>query len=394
MQRPDVAIVGGGLAGSLAAAALGRAGIEAILIDPHAEYPRDLRCEKFDPEQVAILQRTGIADAILPAMGRADELRVARFGHVLDQKPGRQYGMLYHDIVNTVRRAIPPRIPRALAKVTAIETSADRQTVTLATGEKISARLVVLAIGLNPGLRHTLGLEKKELSHAHSITAGFDVKPVGRANFEFPALTYYPERASDKGAYLTLFPTPSAMRANYMCYRGLDDPWILRLRKDPYGALTEVMPHLEKAIGKFEVAGEMRIRPADLYITEGYEQPGIVLIGDAFSTSCPAAGTGAGKAINDVAQLCNVHIPAWLASDGMDAGKIATFYADAVKQDYDRRSIERAYALRAVSTDPSLRYAAKRWIAFLGRAGIGIARRLGDRVRPRSAGETPKVSHV
>jgi len=35
MRYTDVAIVGGGLAGSTAAAMLGRAGIQALLIDPH-----------------------------------------------------------------------------------------------------------------------------------------------------------------------------------------------------------------------------------------------------------------------------------------------------------------------------------------------------------------------
>lgn len=394
MQRTDVAIVGGGLAGATAAAMLGHAGVDAILVDPHADYPPDMRCEKLDGGQVEILQRTGIADQLVPAMARADDLWVVRFGRLVDRKPGRQHGMMYDDIVNTVRRAIPANVPHALAKVTAIATSADRQTLTLSTGEEISARLVVLAIGLNPNLRHTLGLAKKELSHAHSITAGFDMKPLGRAAFPFPALTYYPEHASDRGAYLSIFPIPGGMRANYMCYRGLDDPWILKLRKAPHEALLEVMPRLEKAIGPFEVAGQMRIRPADLYVTEGHGQPGIVLVGDAFSTSCPAAGTGAGKAINDVAQLCNVHIPAWLASHGMGAEKIAAFYADDVKRAYDARSLRKAYDLRALSIDPSLRYAARRWIAFLGRGGIGIARRVKARLHLGAPHEAPKVSHV
>src|SRR3569623_605367 len=35
MRYTDVAIVGGGLAGSIIAATLGRAGIDAVLIDPH-----------------------------------------------------------------------------------------------------------------------------------------------------------------------------------------------------------------------------------------------------------------------------------------------------------------------------------------------------------------------
>jgi 2-polyprenyl-6-methoxyphenol hydroxylase-like FAD-dependent oxidoreductase len=64
MTDTDIAIVGGGLAGSTAAAMLGRAGIAAIMIDPHTTYPPDLRCEKLDEGQVSILRKTGLADAI------------------------------------------------------------------------------------------------------------------------------------------------------------------------------------------------------------------------------------------------------------------------------------------------------------------------------------------
>ena len=53
MRHTDIAIVGGGLAGSTAAAMLGRAGIDAVLIDPHTVYPPDFRCEKLDASQVA-----------------------------------------------------------------------------------------------------------------------------------------------------------------------------------------------------------------------------------------------------------------------------------------------------------------------------------------------------
>ena len=60
-------------------------------------------------------------------------------------------------------------------------------------------------------------------------------------------------------------------------------------------------------------------------------QAGVVLVGDAFATSCPAAGTGTGKVFTDVERLCNVHIPRWLATPGMGADKIAAFYDDPVK---------------------------------------------------------------
>jgi len=44
MRHTDVLIVGGGLAGSLTAAMLGRKGISAVVVDPHETYPAELRC--------------------------------------------------------------------------------------------------------------------------------------------------------------------------------------------------------------------------------------------------------------------------------------------------------------------------------------------------------------
>jgi 2-polyprenyl-6-methoxyphenol hydroxylase-like FAD-dependent oxidoreductase len=69
-----------------------------------------------------------------------------------------------------------------------------------------------------------------------------------------------------------------------------------------------------------------KIRPADLYVMKNHVQPGIVLIGDAFATSCPAAGTGTNKVFTDVDRLCNVHIPRWLTSEGVGEEKIAAFF--------------------------------------------------------------------
>ena len=46
MRYTDIAIIGGGLAGSTAAAMLGRAGIPTLVIDPHETYPFDFHASK------------------------------------------------------------------------------------------------------------------------------------------------------------------------------------------------------------------------------------------------------------------------------------------------------------------------------------------------------------
>src|SRR5215467_8221673 len=131
----DIAIVGGGLAGSTAAAMLAHAGIRTVLIDPHPTYPPDFRCEKLDASQVALLHKTGLAAPVLHVTTADDELCVARFGHLIDRRPNAQYGFSYDTLVNTVRAEIPPESVLTIGKVTAIETSPDRQTLMLSTGE-------------------------------------------------------------------------------------------------------------------------------------------------------------------------------------------------------------------------------------------------------------------
>ena len=172
-------------------------------------------------------------------------------------------------------------------------------------------------------------------------------------------------------AYLTLFPIEGAMRVNLMVYREMTDPWLSQFRQAPEHAMLAMMPGLEDMMGEFKVSSPVKIRPADLCVTEDHLQPGIVLVGDAFATSCPAAGTGATKVFTDVERLCNVYIPQWLASDGMDAEKIAAFYGDPEKRACDARSLDKAYQLRALSIDGGLSWRARRWVRFLARLTQG-----------------------
>jgi 2-polyprenyl-6-methoxyphenol hydroxylase-like FAD-dependent oxidoreductase len=135
------------------------------------------------------------------------------------------------------------------------------------------------------------------------------------------------------------------------------------------------MPGLGHLLGRTEVVGPVKIRPADLYVMRNHLQPGVVLVGDAFASTCPAAGTGADKVFTDVERLCNVHVPRWMASPGMGIDRIAAFYADPVKVACDRYSFEKAFSLRSLSTEESLPWTARRWVRFAGRMAMGSVRR-------------------
>jgi 2-polyprenyl-6-methoxyphenol hydroxylase-like FAD-dependent oxidoreductase len=377
MKYTDIAIIGGGLAGSTAAAMLGRARIPAVLIDPHQAYPFDFRVEKISgDQQLDRFYQTGIADSVLRSATHDGENWIARFGYLLDRKPSRQYGIMYDALIAAVRAEIAAPAELIYAKVTDVSTSAERQKLTLSNGETISARLVVLANGLSIGLRHKLGVERQVLSANHSISIGFDMAPLGRPAFEFPALTYFSEWTKERVAYVTLFPIENRMRANLFVYREVDDPWLREMRKNPVETMNAALPNLRRITGDYAVTGDVKIRPADIYVSTGCRQAGVVLVGDAFAATCPVTGTGTDKVFTDVAQLCNVHIPAWLATEGMGAEKIASFYDDPVKQACDAWSIAKGISFRKVSIENGLYWRAQRWARFLAWLGEGALRRM------------------
>jgi 2-polyprenyl-6-methoxyphenol hydroxylase-like FAD-dependent oxidoreductase len=342
MNYTDIAIIGGGLAGSTAAAMLGRAGIPTVLIDPHRVYPFDFRVEKISgDEQVGRLYETGIGDSVLRSATHDGENWIARFGYLLDKRPSRQYGIMYDDLIAAIRAEIPPPAELIYAKAIDIATSAERQKITLSSGETISARLVVLANGLSVGLRRNLGIGRQVLSAGHSISIGFDIVPVGRPAFEFPALTYFSERSSARVAYVTLFPIQNRMRANLFVYREIDDPWLREMRRHPAETMNAALPRLRRITGEYAVTGDVKIRPADIYVSTGYRQPGVVLVGE---------------------------------------DKIASFYDDPVKQACDAWSMGKAVSFRKVTIENGPYWRAQRLARFLAWFGEGALRRMRSRI--------------
>src|SRR3990172_8397766 len=131
MRHKDIVIVGGGLAGSIAAAMLGRAGLDVLMVDPHPAYPPDFRSEKLDERQLQLLLATGLAEKVLGRATVVDELWIARFGRLVEKRHKPQYGIFYDALVNAIRSQIPKSVEIAFAKTSSISTSVDRQTIKL-----------------------------------------------------------------------------------------------------------------------------------------------------------------------------------------------------------------------------------------------------------------------
>ncbi|MDX8536306.1 NAD(P)/FAD-dependent oxidoreductase [Mesorhizobium abyssinicae] len=387
----EIVLVGGGLSGTLAANVLGRAGYQVTLIDRYAVFPREFRVEKIAGDQIEKLRRIGLLDRLAGAAVAFDEIVNIRKGRLLDRTHARHYGIFYDDLVNAMRAALPDNVRFIAGRVNALEAGAERQRVSILGQGDVTARLLVLATGMGDILKRDLGIERRFVHQRQSLTFGFNLRPAGAGAFRHSALTYYGERTSDGIDYLNLFPAADVTRANLFVFRDHRDPWVKALREQPKETLIDTLPGLVKAFGDFEVMDKVESWLTDITVAENCVKDGVVLIGDAYQTSCPAAGTGVSRLLTDVERLCKAHVPQWLASPGMAAAKIAAFYGDPAKLAMDAHGLQLADFRRRLTIENDLRWRARRHLHFsrrrimhgINRLSPGFAARLRGLKRPR-----------
>jgi len=364
----DIAIVGGGLAGSLAAAVLARAGHRVALIDKRAVHPDEFRVEKIGGQQLEMFRKLGFLKALENVACRYDRVLNIREGKIVDVSVGQAYGFSYANLVTMARSQLPDLSSLIVDEVTAISCSDDVQHIELASGKRLDARLVVLAAGMASALGYKLGIRRRVLAERHSVSFGFTIARKDGAPFDFEALTCYGERTADGIDYLSLFPVPSGMRANLFMFRDPTDPIMRELRREPEATVLRLLPGLWPYLGDFRVTDKVQNWVMDLTVVEGHLQPGIVLIGDAFQTNCPAAGTGVARLLVDVDRLCTEYAPRWLASAGMGTEKISQFYSDPDKVAADQQSLKMAHFRQALTSRSDIGWDVRRRLHFLRRS--------------------------
>ncbi len=385
----DVLIVGAGLGGATAAAVLSRAGCNVVVVDRHAAYPADFRAEQLVGSQTDAFRRLGLLDGIVGQTAPMPNATSACYGKVIDQTHSLHYGIHYADMVNAAR-SLAAGAKFITGRVAQVTTGPGSQTVVLADGTALEARLVVLATGPNDGgLLAPLGISRTMLSEHHSLTFGFDLQATSRRN-----LVYYGERPGDRMDYLAVFPIGDAMRANLFCYLDPGDPWVKLFKRDPKQALLGVMPSLQQALGPFEVVGKIQVRPNSIQRAgNAWQQEGVVLIGDAYQSSCPAVGTGIGRILADVEALSRL-VPSWLATPGMGTDKLAQFYHDPAKQRFDDQAVRNAKFRRALCTEAGWRWKAYRTQHYYRRRTLGVISRIIGRDTPSVGSVMDQTQHA
>ncbi|MFK0160993.1 FAD-dependent oxidoreductase [Rhizobium sp. NPDC090279] len=396
----DIAIVGGGLSGTLTACMLGRAGYRVKLIDRHRVFPQEFRVETIGSEEIEKLQRLQLLAPLSSAAIPFDEIVNMHKGRVLDRTYGRHYGFFYNRLIAAMRAALPETVNFIVGQVSGLRTSATQQRISILGQNEVTARLLVLAAGMGDILRRDLEISQRSISKRRPLAFGFNLRPLRSNRFRLAALTYHGD--GDGIDHLNLFPVPGATRANLFLFRDPRDPWVKSLHDDPKQALIAAFPSLVDNFGDFEIASRIDSWLTDITLADNCRQAGVVLIGDAYLTSCPATGLGVSRLLTEVERLCAVHIPQWMAEASIDGARIAAYYADPEKLEMDAnvlRTADHNFNLRARN---DLGWRLRRQFHFMRRrilSGIeslspAVATKLAPlkTIRARSAIQSPALN--
>lgn len=381
----EVVVVGAGIAGSAAAAVLAADGIDVALIDSRAAQPHRFKAEIMGTEHVGILARLGLLEAVR-AVGTRIRLEAEAWrGMLLRQSRTEHYALPFATLVNTVRAEIPSQVNFRCGKVVDIVPGTELARVELDDGGSLHGRLVIVAAGSSGRLFKRLGINKRIVSRAHSITFGANIRPEIGRTFEFDELTYWGDDESQL-MLTTFFPLGASWRLNTVAHWVSGDGRIAEFLADPARALHCLQPEMCRITGRFDVVGHPEASPVHLHVLEGHLLPGVVFIGDAHSVACPGVGTGVAKALSDVDILCRSHVPQWLQTPGMGIGKIARFYGDRRKLHRDKLIHDMSISTRRTAVDRSMLWEARRKARTLRRHMLAAAGWLRPWQPPGEAG--------
>lgn len=309
----DVAIVGGGVAGSTLAIVLQRAGLSVAVIEREARFRDRVRGDALFPWGAVEASRLGIA-SILPAAG-ARALPI--WQSYEDREPAAPYDWRSDVPSGDVLWGVDhPKLQEALiqeasaagarvirpAKTTALGRDASGAMRVRVTGisdfQRVTARLVVGADGKESGVRRWIGARTVR-DPVHHLLGGCLVEGVALD----PDASHV---GKFDGGMALVFRHGSGRARAYLVVQ----PEVARAVRGP-GAAERFIAHCATAFsgGAFERAqavGPAAFFPAADIVSDRLAGDGVVLIGDAAGANDPALGQGLSLAFRDVRALSDL----------------------------------------------------------------------------------------
>jgi 2-polyprenyl-6-methoxyphenol hydroxylase-like FAD-dependent oxidoreductase len=307
-------IVGGGPAGMMLGYLLGRAGIDTIVLEKHADFFRDFRGDTVHPSTLEVMDELGLIDGFLKLPHQelqkmdgqfgGSSIRIADLGRLSAKYPFIAF-MPQWDFLNFLResgRRFPSLKVMMNASATDLSWSGDSVAgVKADTPEgpvEIRADLTIGCDGRHSIVREKAGLEIEE------IGAPMDVLwfRAGKAANESESVFARVEAGKmmvtfDRGDYWQCAYVIAKNQYDAVKARGLD-----ALREE----IVRLAPILKSGIADVKSWDDVKLLTVAINRLKRWTRPGLLCIGDAAHAMSPVGGVGVNLAVQDAVATANL----------------------------------------------------------------------------------------
>lgn len=307
-------IVGGGPAGMMLGYLLGRAGVETIVLEKHADFFRDFRGDTVHPSTLQVMDELGLIDGFLQLPHQQIQKMDGQFGgssiRISDlSRLNAKYPFIAFmpqwDFLNFLReqgRQFGSLEVMMNANATDLVWSGDRVAGVRADTPvgviEIRADLTIACDGRHSTVREKAGLEVEE------IGAPMDVLwfRAGKAASDNESVFARVER----GRMMVTFDRGDYWQCAYVIAKGQYDAVKARGLEALRDDIVRMAPVLKSGIAEVRSWDDVKLLTVAINRLKRWTRPGLLCIGDAAHAMSPVGGVGVNLAVQDAVAAANL----------------------------------------------------------------------------------------
>lgn len=324
MENFEVAVVGEGLAGSIAALSLARAGRKVALIAPVVDR-QDHRTTALMDQSIRFVDSLGLWQPLQqhaaalstmqildgtkrllrapPAQFRAADLGLYAFGYNIPNRA----------LMEVLRgaTAIEANLTRIDASLDHLDLAENEAVISLSSGETVAAQFVVGADGRGSLVRESAGISIKRWAYPQTAV-------VLNLSHELPHHNVSTEFHTGTGPF-TQVPLPGNRSSLVWVVKPQEAERLLALSLDQLS--LEVETRMQSMLGRVSVDGNAEAWPLSSLMADRFGKGRVALIGEAAHAFPPIGAQGLNLSLRDameLVQLLSSHAKAPISADAGD----------------------------------------------------------------------------